>query len=270
MKYSARTPVTIISFLFLLILTGMSNVVLSGPVLYVHDNAGKLATLDATTGSIDIIGDMGITMTDIAFSPTGDLYGISFGRLYAIDSDTAQATLIGSHAVPGGNTLVFGEDGTLYSAGYMSTSLYTIDVNNGATTNLGSMGFFAGGDLAFHNGHLYMASLSNKLVDIDLDDLSNTVAIGSFAVSGVFGLATGSDNNLYAVANTAVFSVNTATGGVIDLVSFAKQGLGQAFGLTSFIPDEIVIAAEITEPTTIMLLLSGLLGFRRFSKSGQK
>ena len=82
MKYSARTPVTIISFLFLLILTGMSNVVLSGPVLYVHDNAGKLATLDATTGSIDIIGDMGITMTDIAFSPTGDLYGISFGRFY--------------------------------------------------------------------------------------------------------------------------------------------------------------------------------------------
>ena len=65
--------------------------------------------------------------------------------------------------------------------------------------------FFAGGDLAFHNDHLYMASLSNKLVDIDLDNLSNTVAIGSFAVSGVFGLATGNDNNLYAVANTSVF-----------------------------------------------------------------
>lgn len=114
-----------------------------------------------------------------------------------------------------------------------------------------------------------MASLSNKLVDIDLDNLSNTVAIGSFAVSGVFGLATGNDNNLYAVANTSVFSVNTSTGGTIDLVSFAKQGLGQAFGLSSFIP-EIVIATQITEPATIMLFLSGLFGLRKFSNSGKR
>lgn len=35
MKYSARTPVTIISFLFLLMLTGMSKIVLSGPVFSV-------------------------------------------------------------------------------------------------------------------------------------------------------------------------------------------------------------------------------------------
>ncbi len=269
MKYYVSSPLTIIRFLFLLILAAISNIVLSAPILYVHDNAGKLATLDATTGSVDIIGSMGTIMTDIAFSPTGDLYGISFGRLYSIDVGTGQATLIGNHAVPGGNTLAFGEDGTLYSAGYMSTSLYTINVSNGVTTNLGSMGFFAGGDLAFHNDHLYMASLSNKLVDIDLDNLSNTVAIGSFAVSGVFGLATGNDNNLYAVANTSVFSVNTSTGGTIDLVSFAKQGLGQAFGLSSFIP-EIVIATQITEPATIMLFLSGLFGLRKFSNSGKR
>lgn len=263
MNYCIRNSLTIIRFLFLMILALISNAVLSGPVLYVHDNAGKLATLDATTGDVDIIGNMGVTMTDIAFSPTGDLYGISFGRLYSIDIDTAQATLVGNHAVPGGNTLVFGEDGTLYAAGYLSKSLYTLDIGNGATTNLGNMGFFAGCDLAFHNGHLYMASLNNKLIDIDLDNLSNTVAIGSFGLGGVFGLATGSDNNLYAVANTTVFSVNTATGGVIDFVSFAKQGLGQAFGLTSFIPD-VVVAAEIAEPATILLLLSGLFGFRRF------
>lgn len=265
MKFYTRSSIMMISFLFLLMLATVSSPVTSGPVLYVHDNLGKLATLDATTGTVDIIGNMGVTMTDIAFSPTGDLYGISFGRLYSINSDTAQATLIGNHAVPGGNTLVFGEDGTLYAAGYASKSLYTLDVTNGATTNLGNIGFFAGGDLAFHNGHLYMASSSNKLVDIDLDNLSNTVAIGNFGLMGVFGLATGSDNNLYAVANTTVFSVNTATGGVIDFVSFAKQGLGQAFGLTSYIPD-IDITAEITEPTSIMLLLSGLLGFRRFKK----
>ncbi len=263
MKYPVRNLLATISFLLLLILATISNVVLSGPVLYVHDNAGKLATLDATTGNVDIIGNMGVTMTDIAFSPTGDLYGISFGRLYSIDIDTAQATLIGNHAVPGGNTLAFGEDGTLYAAGYASTSLYTLDIINGVTTNLGNMGFFAGGDLAFHNEHLYMASSNNKLVDIDLDNLSNTVAIGSFGLDGVFGLATGSDNNLYAVANTTVFSVDTATGGVIDFVSFAKQGLGKAFGLTSFIPD-VVIVAEIAEPATLMLLLSGLFGFRRF------
>ena len=85
MNYCIRNSLTIIRFLFLMILALISNAVLSGPVLYVHDNAGKLATLDATNGDVDIIGNMGVTMTDIAFSPTGDLYGISFGRLYSIE-----------------------------------------------------------------------------------------------------------------------------------------------------------------------------------------
>ena len=47
--------------------------------MHVHDGNGGLATVDVITGDVSLIGNMGIVMTDIAFDPTGALYGLSFG-----------------------------------------------------------------------------------------------------------------------------------------------------------------------------------------------
>jgi hypothetical protein len=176
----------------------------AAPIMHVHDSSGTLGTVDVATGTVNVIGNMGVVMTDIAFDPLGNLYGLSFGSFYSINPTTAAATFIGNHGINTGNALVFGTDGTLYAAGAGSLSLFTINPATGAATNLGSMGFASGGDLAFNAGEFYLASSGSQLVKIDLANLANTAAVGSFGVGGVFGLATGDNGVLYAVASTSI------------------------------------------------------------------
>lgn len=230
---------------------------LAAPIMHVHDSTGVLGTVDVTTGTANVIGNMGVVMTDIAFSPTGALYGLTFTGLYSINPTTAAATFIGNHNVPGGNALVFGTDGTLYAAGFNSTSLFTVNPSTGATTSLGVTGFASGGDLAFFAGDLYLASSASQLVKIDLGNVANTVLVGAFGVGGVFGLATGDDGNLYAVAGTSIYTVNAATGAATNPVNFGGQGLGSAFGQSFFTESG---ATPVPEPVSLALFGLGLAG----------
>src|SRR5215213_8992014 len=76
---------------------------LAGPIMHVHDSSGNLGTVDVTTGSVTVIGNMatGQVMTDIAFDPFGNLFGASFNQFFAINAATAAATFIGSHNISG-------------------------------------------------------------------------------------------------------------------------------------------------------------------------
>ena len=252
-------------FFGLLSAVGFSAAAAAAPIMYVDDSNGVLATVDVDTGNVNVIGSMGVQMTDIAFDPSGNLYGLSFGALYSINRTTAAATFIGNHGVPGGNALVFAADGTLYAAGTSGTSLFTINPASGATTNLGNMGFASGGDLAFHDGNFYLASTSNQLVLIDLGNLSNTAAVGPFGVSNVFGLATGDDNVLYGVAGTQIFTVDTTTGAATNPVDYSGQGLSTAFGQSFFTESGAPPPDAVPVPATLALLGVGvsMLAFAR-------
>lgn len=238
---------------FLLAMLGTS-VTMAAPVMYVDDSNGKLGTVNVGTGAVDLIGSMGDVMTDIAFDPNGNLYGITFSSLYSINPQTAAAAFIGNHSILGGNALVFGSDGTLYGAGNSTTSLYTINPTTGASTSLGNIGFASGGDLAFNNGHLYLASATNQLVDVNLNSPADSSSVGNFGVAGVFGLATGDDGVLYAVANNTIYTVDTATGHLASPVNFGGNGLSAAFGQSFF--HEAV--PSIPEPESYAMLLAGL------------
>jgi PEP-CTERM motif len=239
---------------FVLLAMLSATAVAAAPIMYVDDSNGRLGTVNVETGAVNLIGSMGTVMTDIAFDPKGHLFGISFSGLYSINPQTAAASFIGNHSISGGNALVFASDGTLYGAGNLTSSLYTINPTTGASTNLGNIGFASGGDLAFNDGRLYLASASNQLVDVNLNSPSETSSVGGFGVSGVFGLATGDDNVLYAVANNTIYVVDTATGLLANPVDFGGSGLSAAFGQSFF--SEAV--PSIPEPEIYAMLLAGL------------
>src|SRR5262249_4129341 len=91
--------------------------------LYVVDSASVISRVDPSTGASIRVGPTGPfqdgsfgTLTDLAFSPSGELYGTSGAGLYRLDPNTGAATFIGTHgSLPGQVVgLEFGSDGVLY------------------------------------------------------------------------------------------------------------------------------------------------------------
>ena len=174
-------------------------------------------------------------MTDIAFDPEGNLYGITFTDLYSIDKETGVATLIGNHQNDSGakNALVFSKDGTLYSAW---DALYTIDPATGMSTLIGNAGdvYRSSGDLAFFKDELYMSSHDEVnggdelLVMSTLD--GSALGVGSLGEEATFYGLSANKNTLYTVQGTTIYSVDPETGVLTEEASFADQGLGAGYG----------------------------------------
>jgi hypothetical protein len=202
----------------------------AGPILWVCDDQGKIGKVDVATGKVTLLGDTGVVLTDIGFDPEGKLFGISFDTFYRIDGNTGAATAIGPLGPGGMNALVFSTTGTAYAMGNGSDDLYRINTRTGAATSIGYVPHGgSAGDLAFHDGKLYLASLSNRLVRVKFSPVGGT-AVGTFKVANVYGLAQGDDGVLYAVAGTSIYSVDPDTGAAKFVVDYGGRGLGNANG----------------------------------------
>lgn len=214
--------------------------------LHIHDENGQLGTVDVATGDVVDIGDLGVQLTDIAFAPDGDLFGISVSTLFRVDPETAATTEVGTHGIAGANALVFDSDGRLFAAGVGGTELFEIDTATAESQVIGDTGFESAGDLAFNGGSLFLSSTQDTLVEIDVVS-GEGLEVGAFGFSGVLGLATGGDGTLFGLSGTNVFSVDTATGQGTQVVNFAGQGFSQSFG-SSFIDEAVTVDLVIPTP----------------------
>lgn len=256
-------------------LTFASVTVFAEPVLWVSDSRGQLAKIDVRTGATTLVGNTGTLMFDIAFSASGQLFGIDGTSLYSINSTTASATRIGSSGSTSNiNSLVFGSDGSLYGA---SNGLYKFNTSTGAGSQIGanfSGGTSSSGDLAFVAGQLYLSTLGasfDRLTKLNTSTGLNT-DVGSIGFASVFGMASPNGADLYGFSDNRVLSINSTTGAGSLLSTASGLSLGSVYGSAFFSEAAPVIPPipAIPEPSTYALLIAGLAGLGWSVKRKQK
>ncbi len=174
----------------------------------------QLQTIDTTTQATTLIGNTGVVLLDIAFSPGGTLFGVGLDSLFSVNPSTGQTTLIGDLGDgPFVNALGFDRAGVLYGAG--NNTLFTINTSTGAASPVGTGAFISAGDLDFVGNTLFLTSTSpvSSLVSLDPATAAAT-PIGPVGFNSVFGLASGSVSTpLFGVTTDGqVLSVDTTTG----------------------------------------------------------
>lgn len=245
----------------------------AAPVIWIGDAAGNLLTVDVGTGAQTLVGPMGRAYDDIAFDPSGNLWGLQGDDLWRIDPATGassgQTEIRSQHGFTlGGNAMTFAPDGTLYIAGTCILNPTTFEVGlgcisasnplTGQGTILGALGRSPSGDLAFNGGQLYVTSPNfstpsgfDDLIRIDLGNVAASTVVGSTAVQVMFGLDTGPDGVMYGVGNISIYSVDPATAASTFIRSWTVGGPIQANGASFPV-------APIPLPGTALMLLTGL------------
>ena len=166
------------------------------------NDADTLYRIDPNTFAVTPVGPFGVSdmMTDVAVTPSGQLYGVSFTTLYSINMGTGAATAVAPVNSSGDNSLTFLPNGSLLAAD-SSGDVQIINPSTGATTSVGNYGsgLVSAGDLvAVKSGIMYGtssttagggdASGSNVLIRVDTSTGVAT-AVGPTGYGDVWGLA---------------------------------------------------------------------------------
>jgi len=216
-----------------------------GEVVYVYaHSADALYKVDPDTLAITKIGDFNWgsvgsdSMTDIAINKSGEMIGISYSRVYRVNTQTAQTTLLSSSLGGTFNGLSFvpatqiggvntNTDDVLVGTRNSDGKVFRIDPMTGAATQTGDMGAYtSSGDLVAVDGFGTMQTTSNGFSSSG-DSLAR-LAQASFSASPVGGGATGFSqiwgvafwkSKIYGFTNNGEFILIDPTTGQGTLVS---------------------------------------------------
>jgi Ca2+-binding RTX toxin-like protein len=188
--------------------------------IYFSDQSGTLYSVDPLSSTLAAtrIGNMSVVMTDLALSPSGQLYGISFNDIYTIDPATGATTFVTSHSVPGANALFIASNNIAYTASFLGGGIGRIDLSSGTATRLplSDTQLSSAGDLTMLNGELILATTDQRLVRVD-PTTGATLGSVTHGIAELFGITT-VGNTLYGVAAGNLWRLDVSTG-TSELVS---------------------------------------------------
>lgn len=176
-----------------------------GEVAEVFGHSGDiLYRMDADTKEVMAVGPFtGVlqgSIIDIALDEDSNMYGTTYGALYAIDKETAECTLIAEGDYP--TSLSFVPAGTVDPdvealVGYVDAEYIRIDVSTGAVTSIGALtdGLQSSGDIvSVKEGGTYLTvtgpgcDTGDCLVEVDPVTGDMIENFGVLPYEQVFGL----------------------------------------------------------------------------------
>jgi hypothetical protein len=154
-------------------------------------NIGKVNFANCSYKAIPLNNNL-LLFLDITFHPNGKLYGYLLGKLFEIDTiPNSTPRLIAYNDKIRGNSLTSDKNGIIYGAGSQLWS-YNVATNqfkiHGDIMADNEM-IQASGDLTFYNGNLYVSTSKNKLVQLNIEDPTQSTIFLTFSSQDtVFGI----------------------------------------------------------------------------------
>ena len=191
---------------------------------YIGCDTDDLILADYQNCTYQVICNTGLTMYDIAITPNENLYSTDGKKVYKIDKLTCVNTIVTPDTISDNGqwitSLVAIDNNYLFAAG-SAAILYKIDIINGTSSIVDTIGHSSGGDLTWYQNKLLYVTASNDLVEIELNsnfnNIVNVTLIGhldspSSSIYGALtiGQVTCTENNLKVLAfeNSDVYIVN--------------------------------------------------------------
>jgi hypothetical protein len=177
------------ALLSILLIFGFAVRSLAQNSFYISTINQGLEKVNIATCDTSFIGYTAATFLDIAVTPDNRLYGISYDKIYEIDTLTGALNLITILNGISSNSLVSDNSGNLLTAD--NDSLYEIDRFTGGVTTLGFYGAYPpAGDLTFYNDTLYLSASLNRLIKIIIGSTITAQLIGTMQEQNIFGINT--------------------------------------------------------------------------------
>jgi len=241
-------------------------------------------TIDTTTGAQTLLGNSGFSnVQSLAFSPTGVLYGTTFGgggsnmRLLTVDQTTGAATVVtpitpapGTNSLNASTGLAFDSSGNMYLIGRdfnQTGSLYTLNPSTGVVTSIGSTNAIQTQDMAIaSNGTAFALNIGNAGTPASLTtrgvrslDLAtgNTTFLGEPVGGSTVQLTSMTftpDGTLWVGGAGFLYTADTTTGALTQQYS----GLATYHGLAALAP--------VPVPAAVWLFGSGLAAMAGFAR----
>lgn len=228
--------------------------VLTGQRIYVLDFKNRLGWISPVSDTCEfhslchLVAPTGVLLTDISFHPNGKFYVLgSLGELFETDTATCQMLPIGNFPVFNGTqytSLTADKNGNLFAAG---DRLATFNPKTGKFEDRGKLPNFgiAAGDLTFRDGQLFLVTIENAMLQVDIDDPQKSTLLfrpPSFIGASIYGIVSSADGCL-SQKTWATVSNSTQNEHFLYEIDFEMQSAALACSL----PEGILGAATREE-----------------------